>query len=50
MVSQAFVDPGACGHTVLREHEERPLRCISGFGASEGPYLGMPQRVIIKIW
>ncbi|GJJ08186.1 Type I Iterative PKS [Clathrus columnatus] len=30
---------GACGHTVLREHEKRPKRSIPGFGAVKGPYL-----------
>ncbi|KIJ24979.1 hypothetical protein M422DRAFT_216980 [Sphaerobolus stellatus SS14] len=30
---------GSCGHTVLREHEKRPDRCIAGFDATKGPYL-----------
>ncbi|GJJ10577.1 putative PKSNRPS-like protein biosyntheticcluster [Clathrus columnatus] len=30
---------GACGHTVLRQHEKRPIRAIPGFGAAKGPYL-----------
>ncbi|KAH7886699.1 hypothetical protein F5I97DRAFT_2059038 [Phlebopus sp. FC_14] len=30
---------GSCGHTVLREHEKRPVRSTAGFRAAEGPFL-----------